>query len=60
MTVDGGLRSTQWFGATGRTGMTHRSWMRSQGFTPEVFDGRPVAPNHWVLRSPPSTVMTYN
>jgi dihydroxy-acid dehydratase len=22
--------------------MTHRSWMRSQGFTPEVFDGRPV------------------
>ncbi len=42
MTVDGGLRSTQWFGATGRTGMTHRSWMRSQGFTPEVFDGRPV------------------
>jgi dihydroxy-acid dehydratase len=22
--------------------MTHRSWMRGQGFTPEVFDGRPV------------------
>jgi dihydroxy-acid dehydratase len=22
--------------------MAHRSWMRSQGFTPEVFDGRPV------------------
>jgi len=22
--------------------MGHRSWMRSQGFTPEVFDGRPV------------------
>jgi dihydroxy-acid dehydratase len=22
--------------------MTHRSWMRSQGFTSEVFDGRPV------------------
>lgn len=22
--------------------MTHRSWMRSQGFTTEVFDGRPV------------------
>src|ERR1700722_9423837 len=36
------LRSTQWFGATGRTGMAHRSWMRSQGFTAEVFDGRPV------------------
>jgi L-arabonate dehydrase len=22
--------------------MNHRAWMRSQGFTPEVFDGRPV------------------
>jgi dihydroxyacid dehydratase/phosphogluconate dehydratase len=22
--------------------MVYRSWMRSQGFTPEVFDGRPV------------------
>jgi dihydroxyacid dehydratase/phosphogluconate dehydratase len=22
--------------------MTHRSWMRSEGFTTEVFDGRPV------------------
>ena len=41
-TANGGLRSTNWFGATGRTGMGHRSWMRSQGFTPEVFDGRPV------------------
>jgi len=36
------LRSTQWFGATGRSGMAYRGWMRSQGFTPEVFDGRPV------------------
>ena len=42
MTSDGALRSSQWFGATGRSGMAHRSWMRSQGFTPEVFDGRPV------------------
>ena len=42
MTSDGALRSSQWFGATGRAGMGHRSWMRSQGFTPEVFDGRPV------------------
>jgi dihydroxy-acid dehydratase len=38
----GGLRSRSWFGATGRHGMAYRSWMRSQGFTPEVFDGRPV------------------
>jgi dihydroxy-acid dehydratase len=35
-------RSAQWFGAAGRGGMTYRGWMRSQGFTPEVFDGRPV------------------
>src|ERR1700730_5888147 len=41
MTVNGELRSTQWFGATGRTAMAHRSWMRSEGITPEVFDGRP-------------------
>jgi dihydroxy-acid dehydratase len=31
-----------WFAASGRSGMNHRSWMRNQGFTPEVFDGRPV------------------
>src|SRR5690349_6214002 len=42
MTPNGALRSTQWFGATGRSGMAYRGWMRSQGFTPEVFDGRPV------------------
>jgi dihydroxy-acid dehydratase len=35
-------RSSAWFAATGRAGMNHRSWMRSQGFTSEVFDGRPV------------------
>ena len=42
MTISGGRRSATWFGASGRAGMNHRSWMRSQGFTPEVFDGRPV------------------
>src|ERR1700723_4480294 len=42
MTIDGARRSSAWFGASGRAGMNHRSWMRSQGFTPEVFDGRPV------------------
>ncbi|MGH3631313.1 MAG: dihydroxy-acid dehydratase, partial [Sciscionella sp.] len=36
------LRSAAWFGATGRSGMVYRSWMRNQGFTDEVFDGRPV------------------
>jgi len=38
----GSRRSQGWFGASGRAGMTHRSWMRSQGFGPQVFDGRPV------------------
>jgi dihydroxy-acid dehydratase len=42
MAINPARRSTSWFGASGRTGMTHRSWMRSQGFTPDVFDGRPV------------------
>ncbi|HEX6450258.1 MAG TPA: IlvD/Edd family dehydratase [Trebonia sp.] len=42
MAINPARRSTAWFGASGRTGMTHRSWMRSQGFTPDVFDGRPV------------------
>jgi dihydroxy-acid dehydratase len=42
MANNGDRRSTAWFGATGRAGMAYRSWMRSHGFTPEVFDGRPV------------------
>lgn len=36
------LRSRAWFGAVGRTGMAHRSWLRNQGHGSEVFDGRPV------------------
>ncbi|GAA0520073.1 dihydroxy-acid dehydratase [Saccharopolyspora subtropica] len=35
-------RSTSWFGAHGRAGMTARSWVRNQGYGDEVFDGRPV------------------
>ncbi|MFI7059416.1 IlvD/Edd family dehydratase [Kribbella sp. NPDC050124] len=31
-----------WFGEEGRNGFIHRSWMRSQGFSEEAFDGRPV------------------
>jgi L-arabonate dehydrase len=42
MTAIDGRRSAAWFAATGRAGMGHRSWMRAEGFTPEVFDGRPV------------------
>ncbi|UCM88575.1 IlvD/Edd family dehydratase [Streptomyces marincola] len=37
-----GRRSGAWFAAEGRNGFIHRSWMRNQGFGPEVFDGRPV------------------
>ncbi|HEY3505508.1 MAG TPA: IlvD/Edd family dehydratase [Actinocatenispora sp.] len=36
------LRSHHWFAEQGRNGFIHRSWMRNQGFSPEVFDGRPV------------------
>ncbi len=36
------LRSREWFGADGRSGMLYRSWMRNQGFADDVFDGRPV------------------
>jgi dihydroxy-acid dehydratase len=36
------LRSAAWFAAEGRNGFIHRSWLRNQGFGPEVFDGRPV------------------
>lgn len=36
------LRSHHWFLESGRNGFLHRSWMRNQGFSPEVFDGRPV------------------
>ncbi len=35
-------RSAAWFGAPGRDGFLHRSWVRAEGFTPEVFDGLPV------------------
>lgn len=36
------LRSADWFGAEGRNGFIHRSWMRNQGFADDVLDGRPV------------------
>lgn len=40
--ADPSRRSQEWFGGTGRNGFVHRSWMRNQGFAPDVFDGRPV------------------
>ncbi len=36
------LRSAEWFAREGKYGFIPRSWMKSQGFGPELFDGRPV------------------
>ncbi|MDR3470266.1 MAG: dihydroxy-acid dehydratase [Devosia sp.] len=36
------LRSAEWFAREGKYGFIPRSWMKSQGFSPEMFDGRPV------------------
>ncbi|WP_274629146.1 IlvD/Edd family dehydratase [Arvimicrobium flavum] len=36
------MRSGEWFAREGKYGFIPRSWMRSQGFGPELFDGRPV------------------
>ncbi len=35
-------RSAEWFAREGKYGFVPRSWMKSQGFGPELFDGRPV------------------
>jgi L-arabonate dehydrase len=47
-------RSSEWFAAEGRAGMIYRSWLRSEGMTPEVFDGRPVIgiANSWSELTP--------
>lgn len=36
------LRSTQWFGRTGKDGLIYRSWMKNQGFPAHQFEGKPV------------------
>ena len=36
------LRSTHSYGPQDKDGFIHRSWMKSQGFPADVFDGRPV------------------
>ena len=50
----GPLRSAAWFGAGGRAGMIYRSWLQSEGFPQEVFDGRPVIgiANSWSELTP--------
>ncbi|MEV4737610.1 MULTISPECIES: IlvD/Edd family dehydratase [unclassified Microbacterium] len=37
-----GLRSQKWFGAEGKTGFMHRSWLRSEGLPDDSFRGRPI------------------
>src|SRR5580658_9316992 len=48
------MRSSAWFGAEGRPGMIYRAWLRAVGFSPEVFDGRPVIgiANSWSELTP--------
>jgi L-arabonate dehydrase len=36
------LRSTVWFGRHDRDAITHRSWLKNQGYPHDQFDGRPV------------------
>jgi dihydroxy-acid dehydratase len=36
------LRSSRSYGPKDKDGFIHRSWMKSQGFPQDVFDGRPV------------------
>lgn len=42
MTVAKPFRSAEWFAREGKYGFIPRSWMKSQGFGPELFDGRPI------------------
>jgi L-arabonate dehydrase len=35
-------RSSGWFGGLDKVGLFHRSWMKAEGFPPDLFDGRPV------------------
>ena len=43
------LRSRNWFGRQDLDGFAHRSWVKSEGFSDHVFDGRPVigVANSW-------------
>ena len=36
------MRSRDWFGKNDRWGMAHRAWLRAEGFSQRVFDGKPV------------------
>ena len=36
------LRSRNWFGRQDIDGFAHRSWLKTEGYSDLVFDGRPV------------------
>jgi L-arabonate dehydrase len=36
------LRSRHWFGKRDRWGLGHRAWLRAEGFSERVFEGKPV------------------
>jgi len=36
------LRSRHWFGERDRWGLAHRAWLRAEGFSERVFEGKPV------------------
>ena len=36
------LRSRNWFGRQDLDGFVHRSWVKAEGFSDQMFDGRPV------------------
>ena len=48
------LRSSKSYGPSDKDGFIHRSWMKSQGLPPDVFDGRPVIGicNTWTELTP--------
>ena len=51
----GSLRSASWFAAPGKTGIMHRSWLRSEGLPDDALDGsRPVIgiANSWSELTP--------
>src|SRR5919197_1208641 len=43
------LRSRNWFGRMDLDGFAHRSWLKTEGFSDQLFDGRPVVgiANSW-------------
>ncbi|BEP14773.1 IlvD/Edd family dehydratase [Acidothermaceae bacterium B102] len=48
------LRSAGWFAAEGKTGIMHRSWLRSEGLPDDSFEGRPIIgiANSWSELTP--------